>query len=253
MSGWQPTRWTMIHNLGDRDEESAYHAAWQYLLEQYRSVFVRYAAWCLRRMGGQTLARNDAEEVVDAFLADCLEKDWLSRADEEKGRFRTFARKVLARYARDWMDRRKAKKRMPESGPPAHVDDLAAVAGADEVQTLAAEMDREWTEHLVALALANTRGRSRKNALAIESLLSSPGVERDVLSAKLDVKPKQVPVTLFRARQMFAQELWEQVKDTCATEDDFLAERKALRPWLERYLDPETSRSLFDDPPHDQS
>lgn len=248
MSGWQPTRWTLIQGLAAREDPAAYQRAWAYLFARYRPAFVGYVGWCLRRMGGQTLARNEAEEVVDAFLADCLEKDWLSRARQDLGRFRTFVRKVLARYARDWMARRRAQKRMPEGGPPVHVDDLAAVAGADDAASIEAQVDREWTEHLVALALAGTRGRSRKNAVAIETLLKNPGVEKDVLSAKLEVREAQVPVTLFRARRMFAEELWAQVKETCATPKDFLAEREALRPWLEHYLDPETSRSLFDDP-----
>ncbi|MDJ0974266.1 MAG: hypothetical protein QNJ98_07390 [Planctomycetota bacterium] len=248
MSLWKPTQWTMIQGLANREDPEAYRRAWEHLFERYRVLFVRYAGWCLRRMGGQTLAANEAEEVVDAFLADCLEKDWLSRARRDKGQFRTFARTVLARYARDWMDRRKAKKRMPESGPPAHVDDLAAMVGAAEAESIEEEMDREWTEHLIALALAATRGRSRKNAIAIEALMATPDADRAVLAAKLEVQERQVPVNLHRARRMFAEELWEQVKETCSTSDDFLQERSALRPWLEHYLDPETSRSLYGDP-----
>lgn len=246
MAAWKPTRWTMFTGLGDREDKASYQKAWEQLYGDYRPVFVTFTAFCLRRMGGHGLASNEAEDVVDSFFVECLEKGWLTRADQTKGRFRTFSRKLLARYAKDWMARRTAKKRMPETGAPANVDDLGQLAVAAQSQALDDAMDEEWVRHLLGEALESLRGRNERNAIAIEQLMKDPGVTHDDLALHMNMKVARVGVQLFRARHMFAEELWGRVKHTCADADDYQRERAALRPWLANYLDPETTKSLFD-------
>lgn len=246
MAAWKPTRWTMFTGLADRDDRASFQRAWERLYADYRGVFVAFTGFCLRRMGGHTLANNEAEDVVDSFLAECLEKDWLTRADQSKGRFRTFIRKLLARYTKDWMARRTAKKRMPEGGAPVNVDDLGQLATAEESRDLEAAMDEEWVQHLLRGAHESLRERNARNAIAIEWVMKDPSISHEDLALHMNMKVARVGVQLYRARQMFAEELWERVKQTCADADDYQRERAALRPWLERYLDVETARSLFD-------
>lgn len=246
MADWELTRWTMFSGLNARKDEAAFHKAWEDLYTQYRAVFVRFTAFCLRRMGGHGLAANEAENVVADFFTACLEKDWLTRADPAKGRFRTFARKLLARFAKDWMVKRKAKKRNPESGALVSVDDHEGTIRDPGAKELDDAMDQEWAEHLIARALDALRERNERNAIAIEALKEDPDITHDDLALRMGMPAKRVGVQLFRARGMFAAELWKLVKETVQDLETFDQERTALRPWLERYLDIETARSLFD-------
>ena len=62
----------------------------------------------LRRRGSST---EDASDLTQGFFAVLLEKGYLSDADPERGRFRSFLRTAVARFAAKEHDRAAAQKR----------------------------------------------------------------------------------------------------------------------------------------------
>jgi RNA polymerase sigma-70 factor (ECF subfamily) len=61
-----------------------------------------------RRAGS---SREEAEDLVQGFFANLLEKGWLRQADRERGRFRTFLLAAFRHHTAHERDRERAQKR----------------------------------------------------------------------------------------------------------------------------------------------
>jgi DNA-directed RNA polymerase specialized sigma24 family protein len=115
---------------------------------------------------------DDAQDLTQGFFADLIETRAYARADQEKGRFRSFLLGALKHFVADARDRNRALKRgggmLPE-----RLDDKA-IAEA-EVQIVRAAKwqadevyDREWAASLLRHALdrlAQERGLAGKREL----------------------------------------------------------------------------------------
>jgi len=60
---------------------------------------------------GRGHGREDAQDLTQEFFARLLEKDWLDRADREKGKFRSFLLIAMKRFLADEWDKARAQKR----------------------------------------------------------------------------------------------------------------------------------------------
>jgi len=109
---WATTRWSIVSNLDER-EDPHWDVSWAYLAEHYERPMTIYARRLLARAPGGAASAQDAPDVVQAFLTACIEKDWLSRADPQRGRFRAYVQVLLRRYVTRWLRRRLARKRQP--------------------------------------------------------------------------------------------------------------------------------------------
>ena len=86
---WKTTSWSQIleAQLDNTD-------AMKKLCEDYWSAiytFLRYRGF----------NQEDAEDYTQAFLVRFLDKDWIQRADQNKGKFRTFILTLLQRFVND--------------------------------------------------------------------------------------------------------------------------------------------------------
>ena len=97
------TRWSRLGRVGDpADPES--RAALEQLCRDY--WFPLYAF--IRARGHES---HDAEDLVQGFLSELLERGDLARLDQSKGRFRSFLRAACDHYLANRRDHKCARKR----------------------------------------------------------------------------------------------------------------------------------------------
>src|SRR5947209_1596467 len=96
------THWSVVLAAGRGDSARA-SAALEQLCQAY--WYPLYAF--VRRLGHTPL---DAEDLVQAFFARCLEKNYIAAADEAKGRFRSFLLVALKRFLAHELEKVRAQK-----------------------------------------------------------------------------------------------------------------------------------------------
>ncbi len=97
------THWSIVLSAAQNDTTRA-RAALSTLCQTYWYPLYAY----VRRRG---YSREDAQDLTQAFFARLLEKNWLGRADPEKGRFRSFLLTAMKCFLADEWDRARAQKR----------------------------------------------------------------------------------------------------------------------------------------------
>lgn len=154
--GFGATRWSLV----ERGQMPDGDAARNELLERYHEAIYRYL---LARLADP----HAADEVHSLFVERLLANDpILRRADQEKGRFRHYLRRVLANMATDYHRRRARdeKKRAPF--------DEANVGAAPEGAAADDAFRREWVAELMKHAWKALEETSRaKGQLHYDLLL----------------------------------------------------------------------------------
>src|SRR5881398_862675 len=84
------THWSIVTAAGGIDSEQA-RAALEKLCQTYWYPLYTF----VRRLGNSP---PEAEDIVQGFFTVCLEKNYLSAADRNKGRFRSFLLIALKRF-----------------------------------------------------------------------------------------------------------------------------------------------------------
>ena len=145
------TRWTMVLEAGDSATASAHALG---ALSELCQIYWRPLYAFLRRQG---YGPEDAQDLTQGFFADLIETRAYSRADREKGRFRSFLLGALKHFIADARDRGRALKRgggliLVNLDDKAIGDAEAQIARAGKWQ--ADEVyDREWAASLLRQAL----------------------------------------------------------------------------------------------------
>lgn len=97
------TRWSLVFQAGQKDSPQQ-QAALAALCQAYW-----YPLYAFVRRGGKPPA--DAEDLTQQFFARLLERNFLDRADRNKGRFRSFLLAAMKHFLADEHDRATAQKR----------------------------------------------------------------------------------------------------------------------------------------------
>jgi RNA polymerase sigma-70 factor (ECF subfamily) len=227
------TNWSMVARAGSHVPSSVRRRTLEALLRQYLPALRAYLAARRRGLGADRL-----DDLLQGFLASkVLEQQILRRADQARGRFRTFLLTALDRYAVDEFRKEGAAKRSPGE---AAVASLYAVAEAEHPPQEAADLfDLEWARQAVSLALGRMRrecesgGRgdvwavfeARVVAAAFDGAEPLPYerlVERFGFAS-----PEQAANVLITGKRMFARNLREVVAEY-ADDDADAAEEVVL-------------------------
>ncbi|NLS92101.1 MAG: sigma-70 family RNA polymerase sigma factor [Planctomycetaceae bacterium] len=105
-SNYEPfptTMWSLVKPPEEGDEE------------QHRATMERLAAgywrpvYCFIRSRGYSASR--AEDLTQEFFLQLLDRDWIRRADRQRGRFRTFLLTILVRFLSDQGPNRAPRQR----------------------------------------------------------------------------------------------------------------------------------------------
>lgn len=220
------THWTMVLNAGVDSERG--RAALETLCTQY--WFPVYAL--VRRRG---LEPEAARDCTQEFFARLLEKDGLSKARKERGRFRSFLAQSVRNFLADAWDRSQAQKR--GAGAP-HVSIEAEAAegryleGSDHASPDHL-FDRAWAQEVLATSRTRLSGelRASGNGPVLEILErmgdpKAPSLGQE--AERLNIPLNTLKSHLHRARRRQIEILRQLIGETVSTPMEIDAELQHL-------------------------
>lgn len=230
---FETTQWTLVVAAGDSRHPDS-RAALEDLCQAYWHPLYAY----LRRRGYK---KEEAEDLVQGFFAQLLEKNYIKAADPERGRFRSFLLTSLKNYAANEWDRRSAAKRGGTATTLSldfqDAEGRYVVEPADE-RTPEEEFDRGWAIAQLEQVLERMRdeaGEDDERFAALQGFLTGAGEDvryKDV-AERLGMSEGAVKVAVHRLRQRFGTILRAEVARTLADPADVDDEIRHLFASLE--------------------
>lgn len=218
---FHPTRWTLVVSAkgeGREAEQALGDLCSTYWFPLY--AFARRAGW----------KAEDAEDVVQGFFGQLVEKDVFDRADRSKGRLRTFLLTAFRRHAKDEMQKINATKR---GGNVEKVSFDASEAESwyssevTEGETADAMFDRQWALTVLDKAIAQMEEHARSRDKLAEFQLMRPflleesaGEDFQRIGAELKISENAAKIQIFRLRTRFRETLRAEVRETQLEGDD---------------------------------
>jgi RNA polymerase sigma factor (sigma-70 family) len=221
---FQTTHWTVVLQAHDAESEESMRKALASFSEAYWPPLYTF----VRRRG---YSPADAQDVVQGFFVHLFAHDTLSRADQEKGRLRTFLLGSLQNFLLKQRERMRALKRggaqqfvsfdelLPQAEASmlatSHLNDVNSydVAWASSVVTrawknvrdrFAAEGKREWVDELRPFVAGGT----------------TAGASQEQVAKRLGTSVENLRVSLSRLRQTYRHALRAEVASTVSDPTD---------------------------------
>jgi RNA polymerase sigma-70 factor (ECF subfamily) len=210
---FETTQWSLVVAAGDSRQPGSRDA----LADLCQSYWYPLYAF-LRRRG---YPHEEAEDLVQGFFAQLLDKNYLRAADRERGRFRSFLLASLKNYAANEWDRKKAKKRGGDATTLSLDFETAEgryhVEPSDE-QTPEQVFDRGWAMAQLGQVLERMRSEEgdSERIEVLEGFLTgeSDDVRYKDVAGRLGMTEGAVKVAVHRLRQRFGKMLREEVART---------------------------------------
>ena len=219
---FETTHWSLVCSAGQHDPSVARNAIAE-LCQQY--WYPLYAF--LRRKGYR---ETDCEDIVQAFLMQMIESEAFEKADQKRGRFRTFLLTSLENFVCNWHAREQTLKRgggrqrtsLDLRDPDGHL--LQEIADHRSPED---EYHRQW-----ALTVLNSVLKKIEREFQLvgktelfESLRPMLSVGRDdikysAISQKLQLSESAVKVAAHRLRRRYRQQLEREIASTVRSADD---------------------------------
>ncbi len=225
-----PTRWSVVVAARGSDVVDA-RAALETLCEAY---WLPLYAWARRR--GRSAA--DAEDLVQGFFAELLEKDWVEAAHPGRGRFRAFLLTAFKRHAGRVRDHDAAQKRGGdriqlsldfEDGERRYSLEPAHDTTPERI------FERRWALTLLERVLDGLRREAEtagRGAVFLELRGFLPGGTDDrsyrEVAEATGLTEGAVKVAVHRLRGRYRDRLRAEVAETVADADEVDAELEAL-------------------------
>ena len=217
-SSFQATRWTLVQRVKEANAADAQEAL-NVLCSMYWRPLYAFARGYGRSM-------EDAEDVVQGFLAKGIEKALFSAADQDKGKMRTFLLTAFKRYLRD-----------------EHVKSVALKRGDGKVDTtdIAAEeerwadskavdptvgFDKRWAIIVVESAREQlekkyaSEGKSDLYKALADSLTGELEEGYQSIADRLEISLSAVKVGVHRLRKRFGEMLRAEIVETIGEGED---------------------------------
>lgn len=210
------THWTVVLAAGQRHSPQA-DAALEQLCRTYWFPLYAY----VRRRGHP---KADAEDLVQAFFAKLLEKNFLANLDSERGKFRAFLLAALKNFLANEWDKAQAQKR---GGGAANLsldwqtaDTKFQVAAQNEPSPDKA-FDREWALALLAKVIERMQaecaaeGKGKLFEQLKTFLMAGGGDSAQAAVAKtLGMEEGAVRVAIHRLRKRYRALLRDEIANT---------------------------------------
>jgi RNA polymerase sigma-70 factor (ECF subfamily) len=214
MPDFESTLWTLISRARAGDE-----AALLAFARRYRPPVIAYC----RRRG---LSPEDAEDAAQEVMLRFFCRGVLERADRSRGRFRHLMLAVARNVVRQHWERQSACKR-----GAGHIQPLGEADVADD--TPDEQFDREWTRHLIDLALQRLAEQHAHYHEALRRfLLDQQPYAR--IAAELGVAEGDVKNYVHRGKRKLIEFLRDEVRDYSLAHDEYADELVYLARYLER-------------------
>lgn len=234
-----PTQWSVILAAGEsQTDPDASRAALAQLCETYWPPLYAY----LRARGH---SKHDAQDLTQGFFAYLIERKIYTRADREKGKFRSFLLASLKNFLSDARDREQTLKRggghqfvslhegqaeAAESLLKDHSSPSQSALGEDRL------FERSWAETLVATTLARvaavyqTEGKENvfKELRTFLTIGAAPLPTYAELAVRLGMAESTLRSHVTRLRARYREVLRAEVRRTVATEAEVDGELRQL-------------------------
>lgn len=211
------TQWSLIR--ASSADDSGARRAWETLLADYHRP--------IRAFFRRSPLAPDADDLTQAFIEQSIAGGWWSRADQDRGTFRSFLYLLLRRFLA-----KRLRDRPPEAD--ASEDDLADRAGGAE-HAFDVAFVLNLTEQAVRRLRAEYAERGRaKHFEQLAPLLNDPPAhgELKAIAAHLGLRPNTLTVELRRLRQRLRKQLEGELRQLCLDDARFEAEMNAIRSVL---------------------
>lgn len=218
------TAWSFLRELRETPDAKHGDAMNEFLARYWKPVFY------FLRVRGYPLPH--AEDLTQEFFLRLFERDWMSRADQQRGRFRTFLLTLLTRFLSDDGPQRAAKQLTFERQIPS-ISSL--IADEDRrFEPSGSETPEAMFHKQMAVELVD-RARQRLKQFYDEQGLSpwyelfaavhsTESGERRLsqkeLAARHQLSVDQVRYRLSQIEQQFAALLRDEVRDQVSSEDE---------------------------------
>src|SRR5262245_37140908 len=229
------TRHSVVSGVASSDDAVRNRAS-NALVDSYWRPVYKYA----RLKWG--LAREDAEDLTQAFFARALEKAFFDRYDAGRARFRTFLRTCLDAFAaNEWKSARRLKR---GGGAPLLSLDFSGAEGELQPRELRSEEDveayfqREWVRSLFGMAVDALRLRCERAGKRTHfALFESYDLDEHAPGARPSyeelARAHALPVTqvtnhLAWARREFRAIVLDTLRELTASEEEFRAEARQI-------------------------
>jgi len=178
----------------------------------------------------------DAEDLTQDFFAEALEKEWFTRYDPARGKFRTFLRTCVDRFA---ANAAKAQGRLKRGGSsaqdPIEAADQEGAQAPDEMDT---RVHAEWVRGVLSLALDAMRAETEAAGKSVQFALfhsydvdDPPDHERltyKALAVQFSIPESQVSNYLNWARNEFRRHVRDALRSLAGNDEEFREDSREL-------------------------
>ena len=229
------THWSVVLTAKARDSSRSVEAL-EALCRAYWHPLYAY----VRRRG---FSPSDAEDLTQQFFAWLLERDWLGRADQQRGRFRSFLLTSISNFLANEWDKTRAQKRGGGRIVSLQYDEAETRCASEPAGNLTPEQSFEWRWALALLdqVMNQLRAEFVRDAKAelFEALKPCLLGERTsqpyaALAEKLEMTEGSVKVAVHRLRQRYRQLLRDEIANTVARPEEVEEELRYLFAVLAR-------------------
>jgi RNA polymerase sigma-70 factor (ECF subfamily) len=229
------THWSVVLAAGRNDVPQA-QAALEKLCQTYWPPLYAY----VRRRG---YSPADAEDLTQEFFAWLLGRRWLERADQQRGRFRSFLLTSLSNFLANEWDKARAQKRGGGQIISLQRDEAETRYVWGPADNLTPEQSFDWRWALTLLDQVMNRlgtefaqdGKGELFAALKPCLLGERAAQPyAALASTLGMTEGSVKVAVYRLRQRYRQLLREEIANTVANPEEVEEEMRYLFTVLAR-------------------
>ena len=231
------TRWSLVVRAGISSSDPVARQSLEELCQIYWPALYGY----LRRRGRK---RQDAEDLIQGFFTNLLERDSIAAADASRGRFRAFLYASLDHYVINVGRRENTVRRGGNQNTFSLDRRLISEADdsyspeeiADKQSDPASLFDREWAHCLIRQTIAelereySDKGKSDWYAKLSPMLTSTETTfeTRQEIAKELGLSATALKVAIHRLRATYRQRLLDAVAQTVENPEDCGRERQRL-------------------------